>query len=325
MTFGSVPLGSQATATIDISNTGNLLATVTSAGPPAVPFGAPDPVTAGLPVNPGYDLEVPVTFTPASVGAVSGSYRLSWTDAAGAHSLTVPVTGTGTAPAAGIAVPPPGGAWTLNGTSALTGRTLQLSQAANRNRAGSAVYSVPVSTGALRADFTAQLGHGTGGDGVTFSLLAAGSSGPGSIGQPGSQLGFGGLTGVAVTLNTRKAGDRAANFAGIATSSAGHSLQYAKTTTHVPALRKGSHVIGIATAGRQLTVTVDGKKVLADTLPAGAMPPTANLAFTGATGSHTDNQNISGVTLVAGGHGVPALAAAGLTTARRACPARTPC
>ena len=305
VSFGSVPLGTQATATIDISNTGNLPATVTSARPPSVPFGAPEPVAAGLPVNPGYDLEVPVTFTPASLGAVTGSYQLGWTDAAGRHSLTVPVTGTGTAPAARIAVPPPGGDWTLNGTSALTGRTLQVSQTGHRNRAGSAVYSVPVSTGALRASFTAQLGHGTGGDGVTFSLLAAGSSGPGSIGQPGSQLGFGGLTGVAVTLNTRKAGDRAANFAGIATSSAGRSLRYAKTTTHVPALRKGSHVIGVTTAGRQLTVTVDGKKVLAGALPAGAMPKTANLAFTGATGSHTDNQNISRVTIVAGGHALP--------------------
>lgn len=108
-----------------------------------------------------------------------------------------------------------------------------------------------------------------------------------------------------MTLNTRKAGDRAASFVGIATSSAGHLLRYAKTTTHVPALRKGSHVIGVTAAGRQLTVTVDGKKVLADTLPAGAVPASANLAFTGATGSHTDNQNISRVTIVAGGHAVP--------------------
>ena len=86
MSFGSVRLGTQATATIDISNTGNLPATVTSARPPAVPFGAPDPVTRGLPINPGYDLEVPVTFTPASLGQVSGSYQVNWTDAAGPYA-----------------------------------------------------------------------------------------------------------------------------------------------------------------------------------------------------------------------------------------------
>ena len=91
-------------------------------------------------------------------------------------------------------------------------------------------------------------------------------------------------------------------------------------------LRKGSHVIGVTTAGRQLTVTVDGKKVLADMLPAGAMPPTANVAFTGATGSHTDNQNISRVTIAAGRRTrCRSRAAAGHTTTRRACPARTRC
>jgi hypothetical protein len=53
--FGSVPLGQQATQTIDITNVGNLPAAITAAALPQVPFGTPQPIAAGLPVNPGYD------------------------------------------------------------------------------------------------------------------------------------------------------------------------------------------------------------------------------------------------------------------------------
>jgi hypothetical protein len=305
VSFGSVPLGRQVTQTIDITNSGNLPAIIKGARPPTVPFGAPDPVNAGLPVNPGYDLEVPITFAPASVGSVTGSYQLSWTDAAGSHQLTVPVTGTGTAPASGIAVPPPGGGWTLNGIARMTGSRLQLTQAGQVVQAGSAVYSVPVPTSGLRATFTAQLGGGNGGEGLAFSLLAA-QSGPGALGRTGRQLGFGGLTGVAVILKThRDPGDPAANFVGIATSDPVHLLRYAKTTTKVPTLNTGTHVIGVTAAGQQLTVTVDGKSVLAASLPSGVVPRTALLAFTGGNGIFTDNQEIGNASIVAGGNRVP--------------------
>jgi hypothetical protein len=304
VSFGSVPLGRQVTRSIDITNTGNLPATVRAASPPPVPFGAPDPVTAGLPVNPGYDLEVPITFTPASVGAVTGSYRLSWTDAAGSHQLTVPVTGTGTAPASGIAVPPPGGGWTVNGIARMTGSRLQLTQAGRPELAGSAVYSAPVGTNGLHATFTTEIG-GTGGDGLTFSLLAP-EAGPGVLGGPGAQLGFGGLTGVAVTLKThRDSGDPGANFIGVATSDPVHGLRYAKTTTRVPALRKGSHVIGVTVTGPRLVVTVDRKRALAVSLPSGTVPRSAILAFTGANGGLAGAQEIGGATIVAPGTGVP--------------------
>ena len=94
--FGAVPRGLTATATFGIANTGNLPATVTRPRPLAAPFRAPNQVAKGLPVNPGNDLVITVTFTPARKGTFTGIYQLTWTDRFGAHALDVPLTGTGT-------------------------------------------------------------------------------------------------------------------------------------------------------------------------------------------------------------------------------------
>ena len=91
--FGDVRTGHTATRFIHIVNAGNETATVTGTRL-AGPFRAPDRVEDGLPVNGGYDLRIPVTFRPARAGPVTGSYRFSWNDQAGTHTLTVPITGT---------------------------------------------------------------------------------------------------------------------------------------------------------------------------------------------------------------------------------------
>jgi len=53
-------------------------------------------VLPGLPVNPSDDLTIRVRFTPPRKGTFSTRYRLSWKDSSGTHTLTVPITGTGT-------------------------------------------------------------------------------------------------------------------------------------------------------------------------------------------------------------------------------------
>lgn len=95
--LGRVRVGSRVKATIGITNSGNLPATVTVAAPPGAPFTAAYQVPRGLPVNPGYDLRIPVTFRPAQPGLVTGVYRFTWTDLLGSHTLRVALTGTGTA------------------------------------------------------------------------------------------------------------------------------------------------------------------------------------------------------------------------------------
>lgn len=93
--FGRVRVGHTATVTVHVYNRGNQPSLMRRTPAPGGPFGAPLRVTAGLPVNPAYDLVLPVTFHPAKAGVFKGVYVLSWTDRLGSHTLGVPITGTG--------------------------------------------------------------------------------------------------------------------------------------------------------------------------------------------------------------------------------------
>lgn len=303
--FGSVPLGKQATKTVTITNSGNLPAVITGSTALPLPYGTPEPITAGLPVNPGaqYLVHVPVTFTPTSLGTVTSAYQVTWTDVAGTHTLKVPLTGTGVAPVAGIAVPPPGGGWRFNGSARMTGANLSLTQL-KVGQVGSAVYSMPVpSGGGLKATFTAQLSGGTGADGLTFALLDADQTTPAALGGAGAELGFGGQSGVAVTLDTFKDGPNypSNSFVGVATGAQNGLLTFARTA-NVPGLRGKAHVVGVSVAAGTVTVTVDGKRVLSKAV---TLPPSLRLAFTGANGAKTDDHVVSKVTITAAGHRMP--------------------
>jgi hypothetical protein len=93
--FGSVPVGHTATRMIEVINKGNQPSLMGRTGLPGGPFGAPLRAADGLPVNQDYNLELPVTFHPAKAGAFHGTYKVTWTDRFGRHSLNVPITGTG--------------------------------------------------------------------------------------------------------------------------------------------------------------------------------------------------------------------------------------
>lgn len=181
--------------------------------------------------------------------------------------------------------------------------SLSLTQAVPNQR-GSAVYSVPVPSDGLKATFTATLNGGTGANGIAFALLDASKAGPHAIGGSGSQLGFGGLTGVAVTLNTSKDASSypSSSFVGIATGYSGGALQFAGKA-NVPGLRTGSHKIGVAVSGGKLTVTVDGKQYLSTAV---SLPSSVRLAFTGGTGIKDDNHLVSDVSITSGSHRIPA-------------------
>jgi ASPM-SPD-2-Hydin domain-containing protein/putative pyrroloquinoline-quinone binding quinoprotein/HYDIN/CFA65/VesB family protein len=94
ISFGDIPVGHTATRFIHVVNAGNEAATVATTSLTGS-FRAPYPVDKGLPVNGGYDLKIPVTFTPASAGRSAGRYTFTWKDRAGLHTLAVPVTATG--------------------------------------------------------------------------------------------------------------------------------------------------------------------------------------------------------------------------------------
>ena len=91
--FGTIPAGRKATVYLQVTNSGNTLATVTGTAALPSPFAAPLRPEKDLPFNPSYDLSLPVTFTPKRAGAFTGHYKLMWTDLKGSHTLDVAVTG----------------------------------------------------------------------------------------------------------------------------------------------------------------------------------------------------------------------------------------
>jgi hypothetical protein len=95
VSFGSVPTGRQATASVVITNAGDLPATVAGTSRLVKPFASVFRVDRGLPVNPGTDLDLQLTFRPSRPGPVAGTYQFTWTDRLGRHTITVHLTGTG--------------------------------------------------------------------------------------------------------------------------------------------------------------------------------------------------------------------------------------
>ena len=91
--FAAVPVGRKVTKIVTLTNTGNEPATVTTATTLNSPFTDQPNVTAGLPVNAGYDVRIPVTFTPEKKGSFTATYRLTWTDVTGAHIIAVHISG----------------------------------------------------------------------------------------------------------------------------------------------------------------------------------------------------------------------------------------
>ncbi|MFE4619410.1 choice-of-anchor D domain-containing protein [Streptomyces sp. NPDC056747] len=192
------------------------------------------------------------------------------------------------------ALPPPGpNGWTYNGSAVLSGTSLVVNPAQTYVK-GSAIQATAVPSARLRARFTATLSGGTGGDGLALLLLDAARTTPTALGFGGGGLGYSGLPGVAVALDTyRNPGEPSSNFVGVATSGSASTLRYAATSTAVPALRTGSHVVDVnVTAAGRLLVLVDGVQVIdvAVTLPKNVL-----VGFSGATGGLTDRHAITGV------------------------------
>ena len=302
VSFGSVPLGQTSTQTVGLTNTGNLPITITGSTAPGVPFGLPAPVSSGITLDPGYDLQVPVTFTPQSAGPVSSTYSLTASDGHNpAQRVSVPISGTATAPASGVAVPGPGGGWTLNGSARMAGTSLKLTPAAT-GQAGSAVYYQPVSSAGLSASFTANIGSG-GGNGMALVLLDASKASPKSLGTAGSGLGYGGLPGIAVVLNTYKAmGYASGNFVGIATGGTG-PLTFAATANLTKSLHGSTNVGVTVSATGEIKVTVAGTQVLDQT--GVTVPPNVLVGFTAGTGAAYEQHAVTTATINAGGTTLP--------------------
>jgi hypothetical protein len=290
--FGTSAVGYSTAKSFTITNSGNIPVTVTKAKAPNSDFTSPSPLPEGQVIGPGQTYVQSVTFTPTVAGAQTGSYEITSDDGQGARYVPLSGSAVGTLPA----VPTN---WQLNGTAtadASTG-TLQLTPA-TAQAAGSAFSTLPVPTAGLAASFTAQLNGGTGADGLTFALVDASKGSTTGAGVAGGGVGFSGLPGIAVALNTF-AQSTTANFVGIlAGPNSGTDAVTYLATAPIPApLRTGTHKVTVSINAGVISVFIDGARLLAYTPAAGVIPLNAYAGFTAGNGQLTDIHAVSAVTI----------------------------
>ncbi|MBO0867571.1 MAG: choice-of-anchor D domain-containing protein [Micromonosporaceae bacterium] len=299
--FGTIPVGSSASRTLTVANTGNVNLTITKAAAPALPFVVDIPLPEGQVLTPGDSVDVQITFAPSAAGTFTVPYLISSDDGTGAHP--VPVTGTAVRPWDGRPLPTITGGWQFNGSAAMDGAALVLTPA-SANLAGSAIYSMPLPSNGISAQFTAQLAGGTGAEGLTFALVGTATGSPQGLGGGADGLGFAGLPGVAVVLDTHQTGeDPSGNFLGITDGTGGAAIGYAATTSDIPDLRTGTHTVAVTTSGGTLSVTLDGVPRLSAQVP---LPSTVYAGFTASTGTGTDRHAVSQVSIRSGDTALPA-------------------
>ncbi len=92
--FGSVAVGSSATAAFHVENTGNIPLTISRAAAPAGAFSVARPLPEGITLDPGTSVTQAVTFTPTGPGSFSGQYKFNADNGQGQMVVTL----TGSAP-----------------------------------------------------------------------------------------------------------------------------------------------------------------------------------------------------------------------------------
>src|SRR4051794_3307457 len=202
--FGQVPIGSSRSLSFTITNTGNIPVTVTKAKAPTGDFNSSVQLSEGLIIGPEQTAVQSVTFTPRSAADLSAFYEVTGTgtdengNAQGAMYVPIKGTGTGTATTTSVA----DGQWQTNGSAVpADGGGVQLTPATDY-QAGTAVYGKALRTDGLRATFTAKFGPGTGGKGMTLSLLDPAQNSASALGANGDGLGIAGRPGTVIAFGT---------------------------------------------------------------------------------------------------------------------------
>ena len=232
------------------------------------------------------------------------SVRFAFTGANGAKTDDHVVSKV-TLTAGGHRIPPPGGGWSYNGIATTAGTDTRLTPAL-ASKAGSVVYPVPVQAAGLRVTFNAQLGGGTGGDGLTLALLNPKATTARWVGLPGLMVGLGtraGVPGVGVVLAT---GRRTSPLGLVGTSIRVDStgLRYQQVARAIGSLLSGTHTVTVAVSGQAgpgdlVTIYLDGARVLVENEP--TMTSTVRLAFTAGTGKLKDVHIVRTAAIAASG------------------------
>jgi hypothetical protein len=197
-------------------------------------------------------------------------------------------------------VPAPGQAgWQFQGGAVTDGSTITLTQPAQTFVGSIAAYRSSMPSEGFHVTFDGYMGGGGGADGMTFALLDADAYG-GFAGSSGGGLGYSGLSGIAVTMDTFANGsDPSSNFMGIATSGSGSDITYVATDTSVPGLR-ANRSYEIEYTGGHLIVHIDGVQVFDQVI---AVPSKMIPAFTAGTGGSADEHSVSNIVMTYEGGG----------------------
>ncbi|MCU1461618.1 MAG: legume lectin beta domain protein [Acidimicrobiales bacterium] len=273
-----------------LQNATHHLTVTINAGQISVSIDAAQVLTATITLPP----QVLVGFTGAT-GGLNNRYAAS-------HLYVSGTAGPPPPPPPGPVTDPSKGGWQLNGAASIVGTQLQLTPN-TAGAAGSGFWPTALSSNQLTVDFDATIDTGTGADGMTLTLANPAASAT-ALGAAGSGLGYGGINGVAVALDTYQSpGDPSGNFVGIATSGTANSLTWAATSTAtVPPLRNATHHVTVIVSSAQFNVKIDGLTVLTSTV---TLPPQVLLGFTAGTGGLTDRHAVANVAVTVGGSTPP--------------------
>jgi hypothetical protein len=272
LSTGVVKAGSTATFAVRFTNVGVGPLTVTDATLYGGDFTASGGFATGVQIVPEQTVTETFTFRPRMPGPQTATLRFLTTVGGNPSHLVVSGYASGALPGLDRST------WRLGGRAAIRSHVAILTPFLP-NVAGTATYVRQVHTTGLRATFQAYLGGGNGGSGITFAILG---NAPGSVGSSGAGMGVGGLSAVAVTLDTEKdAGDPSAHFVGVLTAHFHGRMAYVARHNLGPSLRVGWHSVVIRELRGRLLMSLDGNAVLSVPVTLSAQ---AWLGFTAGTG-----------------------------------------
>ncbi len=293
--FGAVTVGSSATKSFTITNTGGTNVTITKSKPPSGgAFEATTSLQEGTTIAPGASVTETVSYKPTAPGYAGGSWAINGDDTSGLHEVTFKGTGS---------VPAPGSAWSHNGSATIAAGVLRTTPV-TAHVAGSAFFTTPIDSRHVIVEFDQTINSGSGADGQTLLFADATKATPTSLGATGGGLGFSGIPGIAVAFDTYKnTVNPSSNFVGISDgpASAADLLHWLATSTSVPNLRSATRHVKVELLNGVITVWVEGTQVLS---AAANVAPRVLLGFTGGTGGSTDIHQVANV--VVSGDGAPA-------------------
>ena len=293
--FGPVAVGSTASKSFTVTNTGGTNITITKSKPPSGgAFTATTSLAEGSTLEPGASLTETVAFAPTTPGLASGNWAINGTDTSGLHEVTFSGTGT---------VPPPGSAWSHNGSATISAGVLRTTPATS-NLAGSSFFTAPLASSHLTVEFDQTINSGTGADGQTLTFADASKATPASLGVKGGGLGFSGIPGIAVGFDTYKGtGAPSSNFVGVAdgAGTTTDSLHWLFTASSIPNLRTATRHVKVEALNGAITVWIEGTKALSGAV---TLPSKVLLGFTGGTGGLNDVHQVANVAIT--GEAAPA-------------------